>query len=404
MESHDDGFIANFAGEEPSPETGRGRRQSRPTAGMIEHAETLRRNHEAARRRRETLAMKQNMTGSSTATGPVAADGSNKVSNLNNIIVAWLLITTKVPAHGTGEKRMEGERNEREDANPNKKKRKKNRITRSDQLVNNQRRILTERAYPFLRVRIACMNAFPDDETEQLFICNAFWDAVEKLGDMGLDLSKEDLDPSPDEGKLIHDRIAQTRGDVRDIFVEHLDRWHKFVPCSSSNEAAKNTNRELYKRLITNNAYVYEDPENLQRGMYRHASISFAIKKMWFDSKNDLGITMRGYFDKDGALPHEIIALAATAKRYALDQWETGVAISGKDGIKFTENKYASCYRAHLRNLTQWEAYSNIRNKSCLLLRRQLLSDALEHAGVTVEVTDENIEGFSMAHFAREDE
>ncbi|PSR81410.1 hypothetical protein PHLCEN_2v6382 [Hermanssonia centrifuga] len=91
----------------------------------------------------------------------------------------------------------------------------------------------------------------------QLFICNAFWDAVEKLQAMGLDLSDEDLDPSGDEVKL--------------------------------------------------------DPEDLQRGMYRHASILFAVKKMWFDSKNNLGITMHGYFNKDGTLPHEIIVLAAIA-------------------------------------------------------------------------------------------
>ncbi len=104
--------------------------------------------------------------------------------------------------YGTTEKRTENERNEQEDANPT-KKRKKNQITRSDQLGTNQWKMLTERAYPFLRVRIACVNAFLDEETEQLFICNAFWDAVEKLQAMGLDLSDEDLDPSGDEVKLV---------------------------------------------------------------------------------------------------------------------------------------------------------------------------------------------------------
>ncbi|THG97012.1 hypothetical protein EW026_g4921 [Hermanssonia centrifuga] len=94
----------------------------------------------------------------------------------------------------------------------------------------------------------------------------------------------------------------------------------------------------------------------------------------------------------------------ATATRYALDQWETGVAVSGKDGIKFTENKYAAWYRAHLRNLLQWEDYSKTRNNSCYQFRQQLLTDALEHAGVTVEIIDESIEGFSIAQFAREDE
>ncbi|PSR97713.1 hypothetical protein PHLCEN_2v4279 [Hermanssonia centrifuga] len=353
-------------------------------------AETLWKNQEAAKRRRETLARNWNMNIPPTPSNLAALSPS-----MPTMTTAHHGIPVPNNQYGTTEKRTENERNEQEDANP-KKKRKKNWITRSDQLGTNQRKMLTERAYPFLRVRIACVNAFPGEETEQLFICNAFWDAIEKLQAMGLDLSDEDLDPSGDEVKLIHDRIAQTQGDVRDIFVQHPDRWHKFTPCSNSNKAAKNTNRELYKRLITNNAYIYEDPEDLQRGMYRHASISFAIKKMWFDSKNDLRITMHGYFDKDGALPHKIIALAATA--------ETGVAISGKNGIKFTENKYASCYRAHLQNLTQWEAYSNMRNKSCLLLRRQLLSDALEHAGVTIEMMDESIEGFTMAHFAREDE
>ncbi|THG94812.1 hypothetical protein EW026_g6729 [Hermanssonia centrifuga] len=212
------------------------------------------------------------------------------------------------------------------------------------------------------------------------------------------------MDPSPDEAKLIYDWIAQTQGDVHNIFVAHLDRWHKFVPCSNSNDAIKNSNRELYKRLTTKNAYIYKEPDNLQRGMYRHASITFAIKKCGLYSKHSLGVTMRKYFNKDGALPHEVIALVATAKRYTLDQWETGMAVSGKDGIKFTESKYAAWYRAHLRNLLEWEDYAKTQNNSCYQFRQQLLTDALEHAGVTVEIIDERIEGFSIAQFAREDE
>ncbi|KAF7790602.1 hypothetical protein EIP86_001558 [Pleurotus ostreatoroseus] len=301
---------------------------------------------------------------------------------------------SKLSSDSDSEKRATATTGSRKISRDRKGNKKKRKLTRGDQLQNNTRTRLTERAYPYLRARIACEHGFPNEELKALFTRESFADSYQDLTRLGFDLSETSANITLQEADLIEDRISQTRGELRKIACDKLPHYFVFKHVGArQKEETMASNRSLYAKLLADDAFIYEDPDNITRGntVYRHALIEAVIQKMWFGNDADVGVKCRPFFDKDGRFPLQCVALVVTAIRFALDEWKTGERKPGRQGIKFTDKDYGAIYEDYLKSLRAWEKYTSQpgRSNATALWQKSLLENALAHAGVSVLVDDD---------------
>ncbi|KAJ3551818.1 hypothetical protein NM688_g4490 [Phlebia brevispora] len=266
-----------------------------------------------------------------------------------------------------------------------------------DSDVSNQddclRQRLTEGAYPFMRAHVATICGFPEDHVRSTLTRDSFLDSYREQEQRGIDLRRTSRYPMFDKADLIEDRIPQTRRAIKTFVVSNLECFFSFTHCSSKDNAIKQKNRELYGALTKDDAFIYQNPDDISipNTVYRHPYIIFCINKIWFDDDTALGIKHRKLFeDGQHALPSPCIALVVTAIQCALDEWKGGSRCGGRNGIKFSERDYGPVFNDHLTKLRGWEEYTTASGSlATLKLRQEYLQEALNYAGAPQSGDDE---------------
>lgn len=329
-------------------------------------------------------------------------------------------------SHGNGPENALGTRtlessSEDDDAQPA-KKRPRARRSRSIKVLEQSRVELIEASYPFIRARVACAKGYPNKEETTSMIIESFLDAVQDFARArGWEIDDVPADwllLTSQEIALIRARISQHRTEIKDcantareICVDKI-----FVTAPEDDDKAANENRKIYNAYTqpeNKPGYIYKTllPNGERRGLYAAEIIEQIIVKSWFANPDGLGIKHREWFTTEtGGLKIEVIAMAATAARYAFDQWKSGHRVTGSKSLKFEQATYASVYKSHLKDLQKWEAHCATHGGDGLSkLQTGLMTAALTNARVPLKPrelhsdSESESPGFTADDFRAED-
>ncbi|TFY56690.1 hypothetical protein EVJ58_g7483 [Rhodofomes roseus] len=221
-------------------------------------------------------------------------------------------------------------------------------------------------ANSLFRCRVSTVNAFPSDVLEEEWAQICWGEACKAL----------DVSYAADL-KVIKILRGELKSKVRPL-VESLYGFN-----DSSAKKAIRENRDRAVALISESAFVYEDPAVNQpdsayterKGIYRHPIIQKAINITWFMNRSDEGILYNRFFGP--AIPIETIALVLTAVQCCIDEWGTGK----RTGVSFWENDYKPIYLSHKENLEAFDELNDNAHRHLLKLRKKLHTEARFHSG-----------------------
>ncbi|KAJ7202512.1 hypothetical protein GGX14DRAFT_397582 [Mycena pura] len=134
------------------------------------------------------------------------------------------------------------------------------------------------------------------------------------------------------------------RSNVGNVVRQLFDSHYRFEPGGSPADVAKNL--QLYNDLIDASAFHYKDPQTYT-GYAQHDIIRLSLKKLWFRTRDDLGIKNANVFNP---IPLPTLAVIFTAIEHWIQCWSTGHYVHAK----FTETLNQERYRAHLQDLSDW--------------------------------------------------
>ncbi|KDQ17626.1 hypothetical protein BOTBODRAFT_172076 [Botryobasidium botryosum FD-172 SS1] len=165
-------------------------------------------------------------------------------------------------------------------------------------------------AVGIFRSRIATEAPFPMPNQEKQLSEEAFISACPTY--------RKDSEPTEDQLKFICKGTCQMRGRLKDLAQVAVPLFYKLI------QGVHHThrNRLQYKKLIANDAYLYEDPDNLV-GIWFAPLLFTIIQKMWFKREEDDGIKFSQYFHPEISM--QTIALTFTAVQCALDEWNDSI-------------------------------------------------------------------------------
>ncbi|KAG8947336.1 hypothetical protein FRC03_001057 [Tulasnella sp. 419] len=139
--------------------------------------------------------------------------------------------------------------------------------------------------------------------------------------------------------RIVKRGLAQVRGQLKDAARTLVRSQYKLF--SQRSKVARM--RKEYRRLVEDDAYLHEDPEKKTARWY-HPCLMEVIRAVFFTKRNLEGIRFRDLFNP---IPAPLIALAATAIRGALDEYQTGKFVRQD----FTSQAYLPYYLEHIANL-----------------------------------------------------
>ncbi|KAJ7213403.1 hypothetical protein GGX14DRAFT_392911 [Mycena pura] len=134
------------------------------------------------------------------------------------------------------------------------------------------------------------------------------------------------------------------RSNVGNVVRQLFDSHYRFEPGGSPADVAKNL--QLYNDLIDASAFHYKNPQTYT-GYAQHDIIRLSLKKLWFRTRDDLGIKNADVFNP---IPLPTLAVIFTAIEHWIQCWSTGHYVHAK----FTETLNQERYRAHLQDLSDW--------------------------------------------------